>query len=98
MVCRQRIFQPDPEGTRVLAQSEEVRTLFCHENGGSADAVLPGIQAMPAVDFEIQVPDTDILAELSIRFDFQLAGHDSRISFDDHPVRLSFRPWEPVAA
>jgi hypothetical protein len=98
MVCRQRIFQAGPGGSRVLAESEEVRTLFCHENGGASDTVLPGIQAMPAVDFEIQVPDTEILAELSIRLDFELAGDDSRISFGDYPVRLSFRPWEPVAA
>lgn len=99
LVCRQSIFQVDPGDPNpvLLAEREEVRTLFSHENGGASDAVLPGLQALPAVDFEIKRASADVVVELGIRFELTVKGGDSRISFNGDPVKLAFRPWEPVA-
>lgn len=99
MVCRQSIFRVDFENSNptLLAEREEVHTLFSHENGGASDAVLPGTQAMPAVDFEIERANTDVVVELGISFELTVKGDDSRISFNDDPVKLAFRPWEPLA-
>ncbi|WP_156901462.1 hypothetical protein [Azohydromonas australica] len=99
MVCRQSIFQVDLENSNpvLLAEKEEMRMLFSHENGGIAEVVLPGIQAMPAVDFEIKRANADVVVELGLSFELTVKGDDSRISFNDDPVKLAFRPWEPVA-
>lgn len=97
LVCGQSIFQVDPGNLNpvLLAEREEVRTLFSHENGGVADAVLPGFQAMPTVGFEIKRTSVGVVVELGIRSELTVTGADSRISFNGDPVERAFRPWEP---
>lgn len=97
MTCAQRIYQHGFGGEDVeLANQRETTRLFDHENGGSTNYVLPGVRAMPAVEFPIPGVADSVWATLEIAFAYQVEGSGSFVDFAEDPVALTFRQWEPI--
>lgn len=98
MVTRQRLFQYGLGGPVILGESSETRTLFDRENkGGTETYALPGLLALPVLDFRVRAVEESVWASLEVRFDYQLEGDASSISFYDQPVQIAFEQWSPTA-
>lgn len=96
MVRRQRIFQNGLGGAILLGERSEVQTLFERENSdGKSTAPLPGLIAMPSLDFRAQGVADSVWVSLEVRFDYQLEGDASSLSFYEHPVEIAFSQWAP---
>ena len=97
MVRRQRIFQHGLGGPIPLGERSEVQTLFERENtNGNSTAPLPGLIPMPSLDFRVQGVADSVWVLLEVRFDYQLEGDASSISFLEHPVEIAFSQWAPT--